>query len=184
MKSGRMKPQRRKMPLRVNLLQSVYTMRTLCLASSFVSNWIHPRKDLRIEIKQNRPRPPQRNRRADSWIEKVSSSRNGLGVRFSNYFRNFGFKDFLRCYSIIDDDLTNLQHDTNVLELVLDYRHTHWQTAWRILRAPAIPFATNAQAVTGDTGKPERKDFKKGITDWLDTSGMNDCCCNICLLCA
>jgi len=59
----------------------------------------HPWKDLRSDYEQA-DLGLLIQATADSWLDNVSSSRNSLGVRFSNYFRNFGFKDFLRCYNL------------------------------------------------------------------------------------
>jgi len=52
--------------------------------------------------------------------------------------------------------------DTNVMELVLDYAQTD---SLEDPSSTAIPFATNAQAVTGDTGIDSKKRLQEGITD-------------------
>lgn len=133
----------------------------LCWDLSSGSIGYHPWEDLRIQISQNRPRPTNRNRRADSAIEKVSSSRNGLGVRFSNYFSKFWLQRFpavwqnYRCSYLLWYD-TNKRYGTGTrlhTDSLVDPSST------------AIPFATNAQAVTGDTGIDSKKRLQEGITD-------------------
>jgi len=48
------------------------------------------------------------------------------------------------------------------MELVLDYAQTD---SLEDPSSTAIPFATNAQAVTGDTGIDSKKRLQEGITD-------------------
>jgi len=133
---------------------------------AWVAAETHPRKDLRDGLWKKRPRPTKPPTRR-LLIEKVSSSRNNncLGVRFSNYFRNFGFKDYLRCYNNIDAFTYCDMLLTNEMELVLDNRDSLEDPS-----STATPFATMPKLSRGKRNERDLENRLKGITDRLKDS--------------
>jgi hypothetical protein len=136
---------------RDNLLQLVFLHWVLRRDLSSGSTGSHPRQDLRNGIRKTRPRPTHRNRRLLNrkcfffweW---------SLGVRFSNYFSKFWLRRFPAVLPLIDAFTYCDMFDTNVMELVLDYRHTRQTDSLEDPSSTAIPFATHAQAVAGEWG--------------------------------